>query len=71
VIDFCFLVRATPGETLDPGLPGRMMAAHGIVLPLVGVVFGYWIWFKGSCGGVVCISLVRDVDSWWRGAIGF
>jgi hypothetical protein len=38
VIDFCSLVRATPGETLDPGLPGRAMAARGIALPPVGVV---------------------------------
>jgi hypothetical protein len=39
-INFCSLVLETSGETLDPGLPGRMMVVHGVVLPFVGVVFG-------------------------------
>jgi hypothetical protein len=34
VIDFCSLVWATPGETLDPGFPGWMMAAHNVVMSL-------------------------------------
>jgi hypothetical protein len=29
-----------------------MMAACGIILPLVGIVFGDWFWLEGYCGGV-------------------
>jgi hypothetical protein len=47
-IDFCSLGQATPGETLDPGLPGRMLAALGVALPPVGVVFGGCFWLEGS-----------------------
>jgi hypothetical protein len=38
VIDICSLVR-DPVKTLDPGIPRRMMAARGVVLLLVGVIF--------------------------------
>jgi hypothetical protein len=36
----CLLVRATPGETLNLGLPDWMTVAFSVALPLVGVVFG-------------------------------
>jgi hypothetical protein len=45
-----------------------MMAARGVVLLLVGTIFVDWIWLEGSYRGVVCTSLVGDVDSWQRGA---
>jgi hypothetical protein len=38
--DSCLLVRATPRETLNLGLPDWMTVAYGVALPLVGVVFG-------------------------------
>jgi hypothetical protein len=40
VIDSYLLVRATPGETLNLGLPDWMTVAFSVALPLVGVVFG-------------------------------
>jgi hypothetical protein len=40
VIDSCLLVRATPGETLNLGLPDWMTVAFSVALPLVGVIFG-------------------------------
>jgi hypothetical protein len=40
-IDFCSLVQMTSGENLDLGLQGQTMAARGIALPHVGVIFGY------------------------------
>jgi hypothetical protein len=40
VFDFCSIVRATPGETLDLGLPGRTMVAHIVDLPLEDNDFG-------------------------------
>jgi hypothetical protein len=39
-IDFCLLVWATLGETLDLGLLNRMMAAYGVILPLWASFFG-------------------------------
>jgi hypothetical protein len=47
-IDFCSLGQATPEETLDPGLPGRIMAALSVALPPVGVIYGGWFWLEGS-----------------------
>jgi hypothetical protein len=40
VTDSCLSVRATPGETLNLGLPDWMTVAFSVALPLVGVVFG-------------------------------
>jgi hypothetical protein len=48
-----------------------MMAVYGVVLSLVGVVFGDWFWLEGFCGGVGCASLVGDIESWRRGVAGF
>jgi hypothetical protein len=70
VIDLCSLVRGTLGETLDPGLPGRTMVVHDIILPHVGIIFGCWFWLEGSCGRAVCIFLVGDIECWRRGAAG-
>jgi hypothetical protein len=40
VIDSCVPVWATPGETLNLGLPDWMTVAFGVALPLVGIIFG-------------------------------
>jgi hypothetical protein len=39
-----------PGETLDPGLPDRMMAAPGVVTP-VDIFFGAEVGWRWCCSG--------------------
>jgi hypothetical protein len=68
VIDFCSLVRATPGETLDPGLPGRAMAARGVALPPVGVVLDVDSGWRDHEANR-CTSSSSATDSWRRGAV--
>jgi hypothetical protein len=61
-IDSSLLVRATLGETLDPGLLDQMMAAYGNILPYVGIVFGVDAGGRGS-EAEQCASSFGDVES--------
>jgi hypothetical protein len=68
-IDSCLLVRATLGETLDLGLLDRMMAAYGIVLPYVGIVFGVEAGGRGS-EAEQCAFSFGDIESQRRVVVG-
>jgi hypothetical protein len=69
VIDSCSLVRATPGEGLDQGIPGRTMVARGVALPPVGVILDVDSGWRDP-EAERCASSSSAMDSRRRGAAG-
>jgi hypothetical protein len=69
VIDSSSLFRATPGESLDKGIPGRMMVAHGVALPPVGVILDVDSGWRDP-EAERCASSSSAMDSRRRGAVG-
>jgi hypothetical protein len=49
-------------ETLDLGLPKRMMATCGVVLPAGGIVFGADVVYRWLCGRV---AYLFPRQQWW------
>jgi hypothetical protein len=74
VIDSSLLVRATPGKTLNLGLPDWITVAFGVALPLVGVVFGVDTGWRDSealqCSSTTSTTLRLGSVAHWGLGVG-